>query len=77
MGVANASSLALPAGDAHTGTAHDDVEVHTENTDSGVVLDTEVDVLVDTETEVAGGGEVAVWSACDVDSSKSSGWSTR
>lgn len=48
----------LPGGNSHTRSAHDDVEVHTEDTDSGVVLDTEVDVLLNTETEVTGLGEV-------------------
>jgi hypothetical protein len=58
VGEADAATLGLAAGDTETGAAHDDEEVHTENTDSGVVLDTEVDVLVDTETEVSGLGEV-------------------
>ena len=35
-----------------------DVEVHTEDTNAGVVPGTEIDVLLDTETEVAGLGEV-------------------
>lgn len=48
----------LPGGNSHTGSAHDDVEVHTEDTDSRVVLDTEVNVLLNTETEVTGLGEV-------------------
>jgi hypothetical protein len=39
---------------------HDDVEVHAVNADRRVVLDAQVDVLGDTETEVAGGGEVAL-----------------
>lgn len=39
---------------------HDDVEVHAVNTDRRVVLDAQVDVLGDTETEVAGLGEVAL-----------------
>lgn len=39
---------------------HDDVEVHAVDTDRRVVLDAQVDVLGDTETEVAGGGEVAL-----------------
>jgi hypothetical protein len=50
----DSSLLLLPLGDTHTGSAHDDVEVHSEDTDSGVVLDSQVDVLLDTETEVSG-----------------------
>lgn len=40
--------------------SHAAVEVHAVDTDSGVVLDTQIDVLADTETEVAGLGEVAL-----------------
>lgn len=40
--------------------AHADVEVHSVDTDRRVVLDAQVDVLGDTETEVAGLGEVAL-----------------
>lgn len=40
--------------------SHDDVEVHAVDTDRRVVLDAQVDVLGDTETEVASGGEVAL-----------------
>ena len=39
---------------------HADVEVHAVDTDRWVVLDAQVDVLRDTETEVAGLGEVAL-----------------
>lgn len=49
----------LSSCDTGTGTGHADKEVHTENTDRGVVLDTQVNVLGDTETEVTGVGEVA------------------
>ena len=55
---ANARLLLLPPRDARTRTAHDDVEVHAEDTDGGVVPRTEVDVLHDTEAKVAGLGEV-------------------
>lgn len=34
-------------------------QVHTEDTDSWVVLDTEINVLLNTETEVTSLGEVA------------------
>jgi len=39
---------------------HAAVEVHTVNTDRRVVLDSEIDVFADTETEVAGLAEVAL-----------------
>ena len=40
--------------------SHAAVEVHSVDTDGGVVLDTQVNVLADTEAEVAGLGEVAL-----------------
>ena len=40
--------------------SHAAVEVHAVDTDTGVVLDTQIDVLGDTETEVTGLGEVAL-----------------
>ena len=46
--------LLLPLGDTHTGSAHDDVEVHSEDSDSGVVLDSEINVLLDSESKVSG-----------------------
>lgn len=58
VGRSNSSGSPLPPGHSVSGSAHDDVEVHTENTDSWVVLDTEINVLLDTETKVTGGGEV-------------------
>lgn len=42
------------------GTGHAAVEVHTVDTNTGVVLDSQVDVLADTEAEVASLGEVAL-----------------
>ena len=41
-----------------TRAAHNDVKVHTEDTDTGVVAGTQIDVLLDTETKVSGIGEV-------------------
>lgn len=58
VGRSNSAGGPLPPGYPVSRSAHDDVEVHTENTDSWVVFDTEIDVLLDTETEVTGGGEV-------------------
>lgn len=52
--VADSGLLLLPLGDTHTGSAHDDVEVHSEDSNSGVVLDSEIDVLLDSESEVSG-----------------------
>merc|ERR1712113_682102 len=60
VGSANLGLAAPAAGDTLTGTRHDDVEVHAVNADRRVVLDAQVDVLGDTETEVAGLGEVAL-----------------
>lgn len=51
---------ASSAGDALTRSGHAAVEVHAVDTDRGVVLDTKIDVLADTEAEVAGLGEVAL-----------------
>ncbi len=56
-------------------------QVHTEDTDSWVVLDPEIDVLLDTEAEVSGLGEVAEGNqhgpsnliACNVNASPSTG----
>ena len=62
----NLGSHPLPPGDPHSWSTHDDVEIHTENTDSWVVLDTEINVLLDTETEVTGCGEVPARSAPDI-----------
>lgn len=56
----NASSAVLAAGNAHTGASENDVKVHTEDTGGGVVLNTEIDVLIDTETEVTGVREVSL-----------------
>ena len=36
----------------------DDVEVHTENTGEGIILNTQIDVLLNTETETSSVGEV-------------------
>lgn len=58
--LANGGLGALTAGNTVTGTAADNVEVHTVDSDIGVVLDTHVDVLLDTETEVTGLREVAL-----------------
>ena len=57
---ANGGLHAAAAGDALTGAGHAAVEVHAVDTDRGVVLDAKIDVLADTEAEVAGLREVAL-----------------
>ena len=42
----------------NTWSAEDNVEIQTVNTDGRVVLDTKINVFLDTETKVAGVGEV-------------------
>jgi hypothetical protein len=39
--------------DSASRTLQNNVEVHSENTGEGVILDTEIDVLLDTESEVS------------------------
>lgn len=60
MGGANLGLAATTLGDALTTATHADVEVHSVNSDSWVVLDAEIDVLGDSETEVTGLREVAL-----------------
>ena len=57
--VANLRAAAFAACDAASGAGQHDVEIHAIDTDLWVVLDAQVDVLVDTEAEVAVIGEVA------------------
>ncbi len=47
------ADLSSPVSHVHTGPAQNDVEVHAVDTDGGVVLDTQVDVLLDAESEVS------------------------
>lgn len=56
----NGGLAATTLGNTLTWAGHACVEVHSVNTDRRVVLDTEIDVLGDTETEVTGLGEVAL-----------------
>lgn len=56
----DAALAAATAADALAGAGHAAVEVHAVDTDTGVVLDAEIDVLADAEAEVAGLGEVAL-----------------
>ena len=53
MTFANLGRLQLPFADAESAAAQHDEEIHTVDTRARIVLDTEVDVLRDAETEVA------------------------
>jgi hypothetical protein len=57
---ADAALAATAAGNTLAWTGHAAVEVHAVDTDTGVVLDAEIDVLTDAEAEVAGLAEVAL-----------------
>ena len=58
VGIAEVSTSGLSLGHTTARTSQLDVEIHTENTGVGVVLDSEINVLVDTESEVSGVREV-------------------
>jgi hypothetical protein len=49
---ANATRLLFSVPDVQTGTTEDNIKVHTIDTDTGIIFDSQVDVLLDTETEV-------------------------
>ena len=53
MGNADAAGLLPAVAHIHAGAAQHDVEVHAVDSDGRVVLDTQIDVLLDTESEVA------------------------
>ena len=53
MGVTDAARLLLAVTHVHAGAAQHHIEVHAVDTDGGVVLDAQVDVLLDAKTEVA------------------------
>ena len=42
----------LSSGDSLAGSSEDNVEIHTENTSVGIILDSEIDMLINTESEV-------------------------
>ena len=54
----NMSNLAAPVLDVHAGTAKDNIEVHSVDTNAGIVLDSKINMFLDAVTEVAVGGEV-------------------
>lgn len=60
VGSANAALGAAATDNTLAGAGHAAVEVHAVDTNTGVVLDAKVDVLADTEAEVAGLAEVAL-----------------
>lgn len=60
VGSTDAALGAAAADDTLTRAGHAAVEVHAVDTNTGVVLDAKVDVLADTEAEVAGLAEVAL-----------------
>ena len=49
----NSSDLLTPMSDIHASPAQDDVEVHAVDANRWIVLDAQVDVLLDAESEVA------------------------
>ena len=51
----------LLASDTVSLASEDDEEVHTVNSSGRIVLDSEVDVFIDTESEVSGGAEVSTF----------------
>jgi len=55
----DAGTASLFLVDAEPRAGEDNIEIHSVNSDCGVVLQIEIDVLVNTESEVAGLGEVA------------------
>lgn len=67
VGSTDAGLVVLSLGDTVAWAAEDDEEVHTEDTDGWVVLDTEIDVFSDTEAEVAVLGEAALWELIGLD----------
>ena len=60
MGGTNMGLASATLGNTLTRSGHAGVEVHSVNTNSWVVLDTEIDMFADTETEVASLREVAL-----------------
>ena len=47
------ATCVLSLGASLSGSTEDDVEVHTENTGVGIVLDSEINMLINTESEVS------------------------
>lgn len=49
----NSVGLCFPLGDSLSLSLEDDIEVHTEDTSGGVILDSEINMLINTKSEVA------------------------
>ena len=60
MPATNLGALALLDRNTGARAGHVDKEVHTVNTNTGVVLNPEINVLLDTKTKVTSAGEVAL-----------------
>ena len=60
MRITNSASLSLSLADTTTRTSKLDVEIHTENTSVGIVLDTEINVFLNTETKITRVREVVL-----------------
>ena len=58
--IADAAALSLTLAHTATRAGQLHVEIHTEDTGVGIVLDTQIDVLLNTKTEVSGVGEVSL-----------------
>ena len=50
--LADASTASSSVGNSVTGSLEDNCEIHAENTSGGVILNSEINVLIDTESEV-------------------------
>ena len=57
---ANTSVLSPPPSHTSSRSSHHDIEVHTKNTDTGVIPSTEIDMFLDTKSEVSSLGEVSL-----------------
>ncbi len=53
--LADAALLGSAVGNSVTGTLEHDGEIHAENTSGGVILNSEINMLIDTKSEVAYG----------------------
>jgi hypothetical protein len=54
----NSGLAVLTASNTVTGATHDNIVIHTVDTNGRIVLDTQINVFVNTETKVTGGGPV-------------------
>ena len=53
VGMSNAASFAFSVSDIHARTTKNNIEIHTINTNGGIVLDTQVNVFLNTKAEIA------------------------